>query len=164
MSGRCMLPPQPSRFRKVSFAEAFALLKKRIRETDKLPMFAYFSDSFPHVTKTTKLNETEMSLRNLGYLGWDEETAYSDLWINRLSMIRTIWDRANRTVAQEEAVLQNSEMFKSQGIIHDAEYEEDVRLHHMRLKNAQRERARYNSEIQAILSLIHISEPTRQYS
>ncbi|WP_294632831.1 hypothetical protein [uncultured Bacteroides sp.] len=69
-------------------------------------------------------------------------------------MIRTIWDRANRTVAQEEAVLQNSEMFKSQGIIHDAEYEEDVRLHHMRLKNAQRERARYNSEIQAIRNCV----------
>ncbi|WP_299993024.1 hypothetical protein [uncultured Bacteroides sp.] len=95
-----------------------------------------------------------MSLRNLGYLGWDEETAYSDLWINRLSMIWTIWDRANRTVAQEEAVLRNSEMFKSQGIIHDAEYEEDVRLHHMRLKNAQRERARYNGEIQAIRNCV----------
>lgn len=143
-------PSSTFKVQESKFAEAFALLKKRIRETDKLPMFAYFSDSFPHVTKTTKLNETEMSLRNLGYLGWDEETAYSDLWINRLSMIWTIWDRANRTVAQEEAVLRNSEMFKSQGIIHDAEYEEDVRLHHMRLKNAQHERDRYNGEIQAI--------------
>lgn len=132
------------------FSEAFAILKSRIKETDKLPMFAYFSDGFPHVTKETQLNETEMFLRNLGYLGWDEETAYSDLWINRLTKIWTLWDRANRAVDTEEAALRNCETFKAQYIMTKDTYEEDVKLHQSRLKNAKREKARYDSEIQAI--------------
>lgn len=132
------------------FAEAFSLLKSRIAETDRLPMFAYFSDGFPHVTKATKLSEKEMSLRNLGYLGWDEETAYSDLWINRLSMIWTMWDRANRAIVQEKGALQNCESRKLHGIITDAEYAEEVRLHQARLGHAEHDKARYDGEIQAI--------------
>lgn len=132
------------------FAEAFDVMKSRIRETGRLPMFAYFSDGFPHVTKKTKLSEKEMSLRNLGYLGWDEETAYSDLWINRLSKVWTLWDRANRAIDQEEGALRNCEISKAQNIINDVEYEENVRLHKARLDNAKREKARYNDEIQAI--------------
>lgn len=132
------------------FAEAFSLLKNRIKETGKLPMFAYFSDGFPHVIKKTELSETEMSLRNLGYLGWDEETAYSDLWINRLSKIWTLWDRADRAIDHEEAALRNCKIFKAQNIVNDTEYEEDIRLHQARLENAKREKARYDNEIQAI--------------
>lgn len=86
-------------------------------------MFAYFSDGFPHVTKETKLSEKEMSLRNLGYLGWDEETAYSDIWINRLTKIWTLWDRANRTVDGEKKTLENCENAKAHGIVNEEEYE-----------------------------------------
>ena len=50
-----------------------------------------------------------MSLRNLGYLGWDDETAYSDLWITRLTKIWTMWDRAKMNVRHEEAALANCE-------------------------------------------------------
>lgn len=132
------------------FAEAFSLLKSRIAETDRLPMFAYFSDGFPHVTKATKLSEKEMSLRNLGYLGWDEETAYSDLWINRLSMIWTMWDRANRAIDQEKGALQKCESLKLQGTMTDAEYTEEIRLHKVRLAHAEHDKARYDGEIQAI--------------
>lgn len=136
---------QPSKY-----SAAFALLKNRIKETGKLPMFAYFSDGFPHVIKETKLSEKEMHLRNLGYLGWDEETAYSDIWINRLSMIWTLWDRANRSVDMEENALRNCETFKAKGITNADEYNEDVKLHKSRLENAKREKAKYDGEIQAI--------------
>lgn len=125
---------------------AFSLLKNRIKETDRLPMFAYFSDGFPHVTKETKLSETEMSLRNLGYLGWDEETAYSDLWINRLTKIWTLWDRANRSIDMEETALQNYKTLR----VNADDYDEDIKLRQSRLENAKREKARYDCEIQAI--------------
>lgn len=136
---------QPSKY-----SAAFSLLKNRIKETGKLPMFAYFSDGFPHITKETKLSEKEMHLRNLGYLGWDEETAYSDLWINRLSMIWTLWDRVNRSVVMEETALRNCESFKSKHVVNADEYDEDVKLHKSRLENAIHEKARYDGEIQAI--------------
>lgn len=132
------------------FNEAFATLKRRIKETGNLPMFAYFSDGFPHVTKETKLSEAEMSLRNLGYLGWDEEMAYSDLWTNRLTKIWTLWYRANHTIDIEETALRNCENFKAQGIVSKAEYEEDVQLHRSRLETANREKSRYDGEVQAI--------------
>lgn len=148
---------QPSKY-----GAAFSLLKNRIKETGKLPMFAYFSDGFPHVIKETKLGEKEMSLRNLGYLGWDEETAYSDLWINRLSMIWTLWDRANRSVDMEETALRNCETFKAKNIETTDEYNEDAKLHKSRLENAKREKARYDGEIQAIRNcLIKFSQGDR---
>lgn len=136
---------QPSKFGVASMR-----LKNRIKETDQLPMFAYFSDGFPHVTKETKLSEKEMSLRNLGYLGWDEETAYSDIWINRLTMIWTLWDRANRTVDGEKKALENCEYTKAQGKVNEEEYNEDIKLHKSRLENAEREKSRYDDEVQAI--------------
>ncbi len=132
------------------YGAAFSVLKNRIKETGKLPMFAYFSDGFPHVTKETKLSETEMSLRNLGYLGWDEETAYSDLWINRLTKIWTLWDRASRSVGMEETALKNCEALKAQGLMNTDEYDEDVKLHKSRLENVKQEKDRYDGEIQAI--------------
>lgn len=132
------------------YGEAFTLLKNRIKETDKLPMFAYFSDGFPHVIKETKLSEKEMHLRNLGYLGWDEEIAYSDLWINRLSMIWTLWDRANRSIDIEESALRNCETIKTKNIVNDDEYNENIKLHKSRLENAKREKTRYDDEILAI--------------
>lgn len=133
------------------FANAFKKLTEEIQSTDTLPLFAYFSDSFPHVTaKETKLSEVEMSLRNLGYLGWDEEIAYSDLWTSRLTKIWTAWDRAVRIIQHEESALKNSEGLKSQGIVTEKQYKEDVDLHNVRLKAAKREKARYDDEVCAI--------------
>lgn len=133
------------------FADAFKTLSAEIRSKGNLPLFAYFSDSFPHVTeKKTKLTETEMSLRNLGYLGWDEETAYSDLWITRFTKIWTAWDRANRNIQDEESALRNCESFKSMGIVTEDEYKEDIYLHTARLEAAKRDKALYDAEVNAI--------------
>ena len=137
---------QPSKYK-----TAYQQLMSRIKETGTFPVFAYFSDSFPHVsTKASTLSKTQLSLRNLGYLGWDDETAYSDLWITRLTKIWTIWNRAKMNVMQEESALANCEKFKSSGIINENEYREDVDLHRIRLENALKDFNKYNPEISSI--------------
>lgn len=137
---------QPSKYK-----TAYQLLMSRIKETGTFPVFAYFSDSFPHIsTKASTLTKTQLSLRNLGYLGWDDETAYSDLWITRLTKIWTMWDRAKMNVRHEEAALANCDNFKASGIINEKEYCEDVDLHRTRLENAQKDFNKYNPEISSI--------------
>lgn len=137
---------QPSKYK-----IAYKLLMSRIKETGTFPVFAYFSDSFPHIsTKASTLTKTQLSLRNLGYLGWDDETAYSDLWITRLTKIWTMWDRAKMNVRHEEAALANCENLKASGIINENEYCEDVDLHRTRLDIAQKDFNKYNPEISSI--------------
>ena len=137
---------QPSKYK-----TAYKLLMSRIKETGTFPVFAYFSDSFPHIsTKASTLSKTQLSLRNLGYLGWDDETAYSDLWITRLTKIWTIWNRAKMNVMQEESALANSEKLKASGDINENEYREDVDLHRARLENALKDFNKYNPEISSI--------------
>lgn len=137
---------QPSKYK-----TAYKLLMSRIKETGTFPVFVYFSDSFPHIsTKASTLTKTQLSLRNLGYLGWDDETAYSDLWITRLTKIWTMWDRAKMNVRHEEAALANCDNFKASGIINENEYCEDVDLHRTRLEIAQKDFNKYNPEISSI--------------
>lgn len=137
---------QPSKYK-----TAYQQLMSRIKETGTFPVFAYFSDSFPHVsTKASTLSKTQLSLRNLGYLGWDDETAYSDLWITRLTKIWTIWNRAKMNVMQEESALANCEKLKASGDINENEYREDVDLHRARLENALKDFNKYNPEISSI--------------
>lgn len=137
---------QPSKYK-----TAYKLLMSRIKETGTFPVFAYFSDSFPHIsTKASTLSKPQLSLRNLGYLGWDDETAYSDLWITRLTKIWTIWNRAKMNVMQEESALAKCEKLKASGDINENEYREDVDLHRARLENALKDFNKYNPEISSI--------------
>lgn len=137
---------QPSKYK-----TAYQQLMERIQETGIFPVFAYFSDSFPHIsTKASTLTKTQLSLRNLGYLGWDDETAYSDLWITRLTKIWTMWDRAKMNVRHEEAALANCDNLKASGIINENEYCEDVDLHRTRLEIAKKDFDKYNPEISSI--------------
>ena len=137
---------QPSKYK-----TAYKLLMSRIKETGTFPVFAYFSDSFPHIsTKASTLSKTQLSLRNLGYLGWDDETAYSDLWITRLTKIWTIWNRAKMNVMQEESALAKCEKLKASGDINENEYREDVDLLRAKLENALKDFNKYNPEISSI--------------
>ena len=133
------------------YKTAYQQLMSKIKETGTLPVFAYFSDSFPHIsTKASTLSKIQLSLRNLGYLGWDDETAYSDLWITRLTKIWTMWDRAKMNVRHEEAALANCDNFKASGIINENEYCEDVDLHRTRQEIAKKDFDKYNPEISSI--------------
>jgi hypothetical protein len=133
------------------YKTAYQQLMSKIKETGTFPVFAYFSDSFPHIsTKASTLSKVQLSLRNLGYLGWDDETAYSDLWITRLTKIWTMWDRAKMNVRHEEAALANCDNFKASGIINENEYCEDVDLHRTRQEIAKKDFDKYNPEISSI--------------
>ena len=133
------------------YKTAYQQLMSKIKETGTFPVFAYFSDSFPHIsTKASTLSKIQLSLRNLGYLGWDDETAYSDLWITRLTKIWTMWDRAKMNVRHEEAALANCDNFKASGIINENEYCEDVDLHRTRQEIAKKDFDKYNPEISSI--------------
>lgn len=137
---------QPSKYK-----IAYQQLMSRIKKTGTFPIFAYFSDSFPHIsTKASTLSKVQLSLRNLGYLGWDDETAYSDLWITRLTKMWAIWNRAKMNMMHEESALANCEKFKASGIINENEYSEDVDLHRTRLENALKDFNKYNPEISSI--------------
>lgn len=133
------------------YKTAYQQLMSKIKETGTFPVISYFSDSFPHIsTKASTLSKVQLSLRNLGYLGWDDETAYSDLWITRLTKIWTMWDRAKMNVRHEEAALANCENLKASGIINENEYCEDVNLHRTKLEIAQKDFDKYNPEISSI--------------
>lgn len=137
---------QPSKYK-----TAYQQLMSRIKETGTFPVFAYFSDSFPHVsTKASTLSKVQLSLRNLGYLGWDDETAYSDLWITRLTQTWTMWSRAKQKETQEVSALAINEMFKKEGKITDEEYREGQELHEAKLANARKEFSQYDPEISAV--------------
>lgn len=90
------------------FGETYSRFTDMMKTTDKWPLLSYFSDSFPHVsTKASRLTKTQLSLRNLGYLGWDEETAYSDLWITRFTktlMQQSLTAYSNMQIALDKEV------------------------------------------------------------
>lgn len=137
---------QPSKF----FIARY-LLEDRVKSSNSFPVFSFFSDGFPHLSnKANKLTKSQLGLRNLGYLGWDDETAYSDLWITRLTKCWTIWNRAKQKEAQEVSALAINDKFKKEGKITDEEYREVLELHKVKLANARKELSMYNQEIFAI--------------
>lgn len=138
------------------FKEAYQLLSESIANKKIFPMFAYYSDSFPHVSnKKTELSSRHMSLRNLAYLGWDEETAYSDLWIKRFSQIWEQWFRADHTLDYyAENALKLHKRDYELGKLTDQEYNEQLTLSKARLENALKDKALYDGEVSAITNCL----------
>lgn len=76
----------PSKYRM-----AYQQFMKQYRETSRLPLVAYFSDSFPH-RKTNissfakeEMGKGEQTLRNFGYYQWDNDLACTSIWEQRLT-------------------------------------------------------------------------------
>lgn len=137
------------------YKEAYLRLMSKIREGKIFPMFAYFSDSFPHIsTKASTLTKTQLSLRNLGYLGWDDETAYSDLWITILTQTWTIWSRAKQRETQALLGLEENKRLKEEGEITDEEYRKTLELYEARLSNARKDLDEYDLEVWSIRSCL----------
>ena len=137
---------QPSKYK-----TAYQQLMSKIKDEEIFPVFAYFSDSFPHIsTKASTLSKEQLSLRNLGYLGWDTETAYSDLWITILTQTWTIWSRAKQKESQEIAALGEYENLKRDDKITEEQYRENIELCEARLSNARKVLEQYEPEISAI--------------
>lgn len=62
--------------------------------TGKLPILTYYSDSFPHLDSSVKVDKTIANLRNFGYYMWNVETACSSMWVERLE--RALRERQNK--------------------------------------------------------------------
>ena len=143
---------------------AHKIVINKINETNTLPFFAYYSDSFPHIPKSKSITQQQMELRNLGYLDWNKESACSELWISRLKDKWTLWDRADRNVKHEENALRNCESMLKGNIISKEEYDENVLLHKEKLQKALTERGQYDEEISEIKScLIKFSKGDSNY-
>ena len=72
------------------YQQAYRDLMQTWKSGEKLPLIAYFSDSFPHnLTNISQFAKQQMSangstLRNFGYYQWDNDTACIEIWIRRL--------------------------------------------------------------------------------
>ena len=49
-----------------------------------LPVLAYYSDSYPHIESRTQLAEKVSPYRSFGYHQWNEDSACSWIWIDKL--------------------------------------------------------------------------------
>lgn len=61
---------------------------------DKLPVLTYYSDSFPHLDSSIRVDKSIANLRNFGYYMWNVETACSSMWVERLE--RALRERQNK--------------------------------------------------------------------
>lgn len=136
------------------YKKAYGEIINKINETNKLPFFAYYSDSFPHIPKLKPITQQQMELRNLGYLDWNLESACSEIWISRLNQKWTLWDRADRNVKHAENVLKNCDYFLSRGTKYKKEFEEDILLHKEKLQRALKERKIFDKEVSEIKSCL----------
>jgi predicted ATP-binding protein involved in virulence len=80
-----------TRLRKSEFKEAFHTFWQWHKETNQLPVLAYYSDGFPHVENRKSVSEKVASLRNFGYYDWNNEEACSKIWLERME--RTLRER-----------------------------------------------------------------------
>lgn len=136
------------------YKKAYGEIINKINETNKLPFFAYYSDSFPHIPKLKPITQQQMELRNLGYLDWNLESACSEIWISRLNQKWTLWDRADRNVKHAETALKNCDYFLSRGTKYKKEFEEDILLHKEKLQRALKEREIFDKEVSEIKSCL----------
>lgn len=72
------------------YAGAYKLFIDTFKTQDVLPVFAYFSDSFPHVlgdmtdfAKEQVANDGDV-IRTFGYEQWDGDSTNLNIWLNRL--------------------------------------------------------------------------------
>ena len=141
--------PQPSLYWK-----AFAQVMRQVKELKVLPFVAYYSDSFPHISKKSSITRSQYGNRNVGYLDWDEESACSEIWLSRLQKTWDEWYRAKLEVEHEKTALKNCDVFLQQNIVTKEQYDEDVRLHQSRYNNALKDCERFDPEISAIRSCL----------
>ena len=83
------------RLRTTEFVDAFRTFYQWHKETDKLPLLNYISDSFPHkekIKKGEKMSRIERE-RSFGYNDWDDEEVCMKAWIMRLE--RTMLEKYN---------------------------------------------------------------------
>lgn len=93
------------------YAVAYNRFMETFKNTDTLPVYAFFSDSFPHkeggLTEFAKeqLGSYDKVLRTFGYVQWDKEPSYSYMWLRRWlnAIIRDVQTNHTDVYSHEEA-------------------------------------------------------------
>lgn len=93
------------------YTEAYRSFMNVFKEQDTLPVYAFFSDSFPHkeggLTEfaKTQLGSYDKVLRTFGYAQWDKEPSYSYMWLIRWlnAIIRDVQTNHTDAYSHEEA-------------------------------------------------------------
>jgi predicted ATP-binding protein involved in virulence len=80
------------------YQPAYRLLMEEYHNSDQLPLFVFYSDSFPHVDTRTSdfakraIKEQGYMIRNFAYYKWNSEVSCTSIWQNRFinSMLKQI--------------------------------------------------------------------------
>ena len=96
------------RLRGSGFKDTFRIFYSRYKETNNLPVLAYYSDGFPHVEDKKTITEKMASLKNFAYYDWDNEAACSRNWIERLERKLKRSERLMRRIAEYEKRTEDS--------------------------------------------------------
>lgn len=132
------------------YKSAYLDLMSEMEATNRLPFFAFYSDAFPHIPITKIPKDNEMSVRNVGYWEWNQDTACSKIWLTRLERVWKLWDREDRGVKDEENALAVCDKLFKLGIITEEAYDEDVRMHRDLLNANLANREKYDKEVSVI--------------
>lgn len=75
------------------YKKAYLSFARDFKKNNKLPVLAYFSDSYPHIQTNlskyarTVLESSKPIPRNFGYYQWDEETSCAQMWQRRFIQV-----------------------------------------------------------------------------
>lgn len=93
------------------YAKAYHDFMATFKEKDVLPIYAFFSDSFPHKERQltdfekSQLNSYDRVLRTFGYARWDKEPSCSYMWLRRWlnAVVRDVQMNHTDKYSEEEA-------------------------------------------------------------
>jgi len=105
------------RLRSSAFIHAFRMFYDWHRQTNELPVLAYYSDCFPHKEdrRRKSMKKKISGLRNFGYHDWNAVEGCMDEWVGRLEASIREYERIERrfTLYQNtKELIPNEEVFK----------------------------------------------------
>ena len=109
------------------YSQAYKMFVDTFKKTDVLPVFAFFSDSFPHIegvmtdfAKEQVANDGSV-VRTFGYEQWDEDTTNLNIWLNRLinAIIRNTQLNNEDEYSREESTYVTKKLMEFSKPIHD---------------------------------------------
>lgn len=146
------------------YQNAYSQFMHLYQTTQKLPLFAFYSDSFPHINSriskfAQKIFDAGNSFpRNFGYYQWDDETSCSSLWKIRYQNCYLKW----LSCSQNEKLLSDElqELIVAQNhTVTEIEKKKDE------LSSIQNETKRYFDEWNAIfMCLKKYSKASKEYT
>lgn len=144
-------PTSTFKMQSSNYSSAFTTFMDIADREKRLPVLAFYSDSFPHIESTKKkANKTLDSLRNFGYYQWNEETACSSIWIDKLKRAWKEWDRHDRKIKDLESNIRDSTALVEKGILSQSEANDNISKNKSALLAEIEKRKKFSPEINSI--------------